>query len=348
MDPKSVPAELQELTIVEQQLISRISPAINIHMLKHGGIAANGHCVTFQQQINEPAQILPKLPSEINIPKVRRKGKDESYKDYHVRRFIVQNALIWLKNNNPSYFDIIISNDRLNQLPFDSPLELQTLELDTFESKNDDQGPAPQQFEPGPTDGLSDSGVLIPEPSIDINKRFRMWLKTSLMKKNLKKTQPTRDNIPISEFTTKYFFTLAFPCLIPYGTGNFHVNRPRTCSSMTEWADHLLWYKDGRFARHPYFKFIVHNIIMRKRTLEQSTYIIKQQLGDEHMTVSELKEQLQNGNNSIPEKNLYFGANLRGTSQYWAQRAKELRALIHYQINEGHGLPFFFHNWKLC
>lgn len=60
------------------------------------------------------------------------------------------------------------------------------------------------------------------------------------------------------------------------------------------------------------------------------------------MTVSDLKEQLQNGNNSIPEKILYFGANLRGTSQYWAQRAKELRALIQYQINEGKGLPSFF------
>ncbi|XP_062621909.1 uncharacterized protein LOC134283470 [Saccostrea cucullata] len=301
------------------------------------------------KQINEPAQILPKLPSEINILKVRRKGKDDSYKDYRVRRFIVQNALIWLKNNNPVYSDIIISNDRLNQLPFDSPLELQTLELDTFESKNDDQGPAPQQFKPGPTDGLSDSGVLMPEPSIDINQEVHNVVEDIVNENKSKKKNPTmsipwptRDNIPISEFTTKYFFTLAFPCLFPYGTGDFHVNRPRTCSSMTEWADHLLLYKDSRFARHPYFKFIVHNIIMRKRTLEQSTYIIKQQLGDEHMTVSELKEQLQNGNNSIPEKILYFGANLRGTSQYWAQRAKELRALIHYQINEGHGLPSFF------
>lgn len=111
---------------------------------------------------------------------------------------------------------------------------------------------------------------------------------------------------------------------------------------MAQWADHLIWYKDGRFAKHSYFKFIVHNIIIRKRTLEQSTYIVKQQLGDEHMTISELKEQLQNGNNSIPEKILYFGANLRGTSQYWAQRATELRALIQYQINEGKGLPSFF------
>lgn len=96
---------------------------------------------------------------------------------------------------------------------------------------------------------------------------------------------PTRDNIPISEFTTKFFFTLAFPCLFPYGTGDFYVNRPVTCSSMAQWADHLIWYKDGRLAKQSYFKFIVHNIIIRKRTLEQSTYIVKQQLGDEHFLI---------------------------------------------------------------
>ena len=35
---------------------------MQFHMLKHGGIPANGHCVTFPQNVNEPAQILPNLP----------------------------------------------------------------------------------------------------------------------------------------------------------------------------------------------------------------------------------------------------------------------------------------------
>lgn len=42
------------------------------------------------------------------------------------------------------------------------------------------------------------------------------------------------------------------------------------------------------------------------------------------------------------KKSLYFVANLRGTSQYWAQRARKLRALIHFKINQGCGLPSFF------
>ena len=60
---------------------------------------------------------------------------------------------------------------------------------------------------------------------------------------------------------------------------------------MCDWAEHLMWYMDGRFAQNKYFKFIVHNIIMRERSLEQSPYIMKpwQQIGDEHMSHDDLK-----------------------------------------------------------
>ena len=47
MDPGKMPNELRHLSIVEQQLIARISPCINVHMLKHAGITANGQCVAF-------------------------------------------------------------------------------------------------------------------------------------------------------------------------------------------------------------------------------------------------------------------------------------------------------------
>jgi hypothetical protein len=50
---------------------------------------------------------------------------------------------------------------------------------------------------------------------------------------------------------------------------------------------------------------------------------------------------------------IYFGASLRGTTQYWSQRGKELRALIQYQINEKQDLLSFFtigscadYHWK--
>jgi hypothetical protein len=125
---------------------------------------------------------------------------------------------------------------------------------------------------------------------------------------------PNRGKEPLSEFTTRHFFTLAFPVLFPYGTGDVHVNRSRTCTSLGDWANHLLWYRDGRFANHIFFKFVAHNMIMRKRVLENSTFIVKQKLGDDLLSIAEPKEKLKNGGKSIAKKILYFSAILRGTS----------------------------------
>lgn len=84
----------------------------------------------------------------------------------------------------------------------------------------------------------------------------------------------------VSEFTTRHFLTLAFPVLFPYVTGDFHVNRPRTCTSLADWANHLLWDRDNRFGNHQLI------MIMTKRFLENSTFILKQKLGDDLTYIS--------------------------------------------------------------
>ena len=87
---------------------------------------------------------------------------------------------------------------------------------------------------------------------------------------------------------------------------------------------------------------VVHNVIMRKRALEQSRYFVDQQLGNPQITVADLQEQLARGDTSFTNKLLYFGANLRGTAQYWHQRRRELCALVEFMVNEKRGLPSFF------
>ena len=83
-------------------------------------------------------------------------------------------------------------------------------------------------------------------------------------------------------------------------------------------------------------------MIMRKRALEQSRYFVDQQLGDPHLTVADLQEQLARGDTSFTNKLLYFGASLRGTAQYWHQQRRELRTLVEFMVNEKKGLPSFF------
>jgi hypothetical protein len=111
--------------------------------------------------------------------------------------------------------------------------------------------------------------------------------------------------IPFLNSPLNVFSTLAFPALFPFGTGDFQINRPRTFDFVSDWAEHLLWYDDGRFAHHQYFKFVVHNMIMRKKELDNCNFVVNQKLGDKHLSVSELKNKINDGDNSI-DKKLYI------------------------------------------
>ena len=68
MDPKEVPTELQHLSMVEQQ----------------------------------PANIFPRLPVEVNIIKVRKQGKNNTSKDFRFRRYRVQAAKFGLASTKQS------------------------------------------------------------------------------------------------------------------------------------------------------------------------------------------------------------------------------------------------------
>ena len=105
---------------------------------------ASGHCVAFAQEINEPAQILPRLPSQIKIIKVRKKGRNDTSKECVVQRSKVLDALVYLKRNTPGYRDIIICEEHHNMLPIEGEIDVHTLEYDN-ESTSNDKGPAPEQ-----------------------------------------------------------------------------------------------------------------------------------------------------------------------------------------------------------
>ena len=358
MDPMCVPEELSGMSDAEQMLIARLAPTVHVHMLKHGGIASKGHCIAFPQAVQEPATILPRLPAEVDIIRVRRQGRDDTHKDFRVRRHRVEGALRWLTDNNPAYGDIVIDGARVFNLPEDGELpNLRTVEFSETEHVND-QGPAPEQLHAGETDSSDDStvsGIILPEPGVNVQAQVEAAVNEVVSEPREEETEdaqqgmerpvipwPTTDTTPASEFTTPYFFTMAFPCLFPYGKGDFHINRQVTCPALHDWAEHLLWYQDGRFARHKVWKFVVHNMIMRKRALEQSRFFVGQQLGDPLITVADLQERLARGDTTFTNKLLYFSANLRGTAQYWHQRRRELRALVEFMVNEKRGLPSFF------
>ena len=101
----------------------------------------------------------------------------------------------------------------------------------------DDQCPAPQQLVAGETDGSDDStvsGVILTEPEMDVRAQVHVAINQVVSEPREVESDeaqrgterpviawPTTDATPASEFNTPYFFTMAFPCLFPYGKGNF-------------------------------------------------------------------------------------------------------------------------------
>lgn len=67
---------------------------------------------------------------------------------------------------------------------------------------------------------------------------------------------------------------MAFPTL--YATGRADFNSPRLRSvSLSDYARHLLCYHDGRFGRHPRWRFLAFNTIMRRKAANAARYVSK-------------------------------------------------------------------------
>src|SRR6266702_3768621 len=63
-----------------------------------------------------------------------------------------------------------------------------------------------------------------------------------------------------------------FPTLFPYGKADFDIPRSRTVT-LAAYAKHMLKYQDGRFGRHPLFRYYVFNWIIREQALNTTCFL---------------------------------------------------------------------------
>ena len=130
--------------------------------------------------------------------------------------------------------------------------------------RQNDQGPAAGQIHPDEV-FPADATVLLPNPIVDGRMEINQAVQDVVNEAQHQQIKrhpaviipwPTRNDRPLSEHTKAYLFTRAFTTLLPLSTAAFRIDRPPTCPSMSNWVQHLIWYHDGRFAQHPYFKLI--------------------------------------------------------------------------------------------
>ena len=109
MDPMCVPEELSGMSDAEQMLIARLAPTVHVGPCTYfeaWRYCFKGTLYCFPSGCAGTSNYSPTSASRGDIIRVRRQGRDDTHKDFRVRRYRVQEALCWLKDNNPAYSDI--------------------------------------------------------------------------------------------------------------------------------------------------------------------------------------------------------------------------------------------------
>ena len=331
MQPDDVPPCLEGLTFLEEMLIARCLPCMYVCRLRAGGqYGYRNHVIAFPQNVQNMVDELPRRPSEADVMVVRKVGVNNTHKDFRVRRSRVKAALDWLIANNPFYRGITLRTAVLDGLPLDGfPNEVREV---AHEEDTDDAGAgldASREVDPGETLVTGVNEVADARREVDKVRHRLQW--------------PERGPTPASEYNTPGLWTMSYPTLFPRGQADISnvdggVQRE---VSLQDWADHLVRWKDHRFAKHPRWRYHVFNVVQRRRAAQTGTVFVNHADGQADMTLEELQELLRSGDTAISNRLFHFGANLRGTPAWKIGRRGELLDMI-----ETLGLPNFFITWS--
>lgn len=232
--------------------------------------------------------------------------------DFRVRRDKVIAALRWLKLHNQFYSSIEIDLGVANQLPTDGDVSRDVAFI--HEGGIDDEACE--------SDNITETAV-----PMNAHQRQEEAITSRLQ-------WPEGSSIPINEFRTAGYITMAFPCLFPDGEADYTLHHRDIRVTYHDWCDFLIHYSDPRFATDPRFRFHCINTLQRHDALTRSTIFAKKSdfTGNMQQLAAEVSR-----NPSLLKRLLSWGSNIRGTNAYWFQRRQELEAMVN-QL----GIPTLF------
>ena len=117
MDPSIQPPILAVLTHVEEMLISRANPILQVTHACGGQYKYYGHTICFPQDISNLATYLPHLVSELDILVVRKCNSTNNPYELFVSQTHVLVALQFKMENEPYYKDVQVNLIALASLP---------------------------------------------------------------------------------------------------------------------------------------------------------------------------------------------------------------------------------------
>ena len=147
---------------------------------------------------------------------------------------------------------------------------------------------------------------------------------------------------PVSEYNDNIrIFCLAFPWLFPGGKGDY-CNRRDNKITIDIWMNHMLLYKDGRFAKDPMWSFFALNYSSRRKNQQSGGYFVNGFFKDGPQTLEDLQQNISSGDTNWIDRISYFSKTVKGSPGYWRAKRKEVFSWINYHLEKGHGPPSFF------
>jgi len=187
-------------------------PIMSIYKLPHGQYGYCGHVINFPQDVKSFATSLPRLPSQIDVLVVRQE-KEQTHRDFHVRRRVVEEALTWLLANNVYYQTIGISlnENALASLPVDG-------DITDLPSMHPTESPAELITSDDTTtteEYYSSSFVPNAAPPATERETIQRAVQGLGDSRSRSSTLIIIGGTPINEFHTEGYFSMAFPYTLP-------------------------------------------------------------------------------------------------------------------------------------
>ncbi|KAK3910005.1 LOW QUALITY PROTEIN: ATP-dependent DNA helicase [Frankliniella fusca] len=296
MDPFVVPEQLQSLTYIEKQLISRIHPVISLYRVKKLQYKYKGQVINFTQDVQKVADSLPYMLEDLTHVVIVTHNDKIMLKDFLKTESFGCSSLA--KKNNPHYSDIHIDETSLDHLPVNGNVYSK---LKTIQSENESElvnDKTEQCSDDNNTNDDVDDIVYTSVPDnndISLPKTFSTEL-----------VWPSIGTTPINEFSSPGYITMAFLHLFCYGTADYSMPRSQKVP-INQYIHHLMLYHDERFAKDERFRYFIMNSEMRWNSLN----------------IEYFKE-----NPWVVNQIMHFGSRLRTTKPYWKSRCAELSDMV--------------------
>ena len=251
MNPGLQPLVLASLTQIEEMLIARASPILQVMHSIGGQYKYRGHTISFPQEVKDVAKKLPRYIRELDLMiVVQKKGQKGSSYDFTVRKQQVMDALLYKIQHDPYYRDVEVDIHAIDDLPENATDVSDLINSVILPDMDNDMEFATLEGVPGRDDILEgcDTTSFASRPpnaprEIELIRAWANNPNSEVEDPNGKSIDamnwPTVGSSPINEYNTVGLFDMAFPTLFPKGEADWLQPRMRNVH-LHEYAKNLL------------------------------------------------------------------------------------------------------------